>query len=138
MILLDTNVISALMYNATDPSVVAWLDRQPRLSIWTTSINIFELRFGVQILPPGKRKDLMASDLDRLTGTVLSNRVAALDHGAAEHTATLMASRRSAGRPVELRDSMIAGIALSLNATIATRNVRHFQDLACPVVNPWD
>ena len=41
------------------------------------------------------------------------------------------------GRPVDIRDSFIAGIALSHGATIATRNVRHFEDLTVPVVDPW-
>jgi predicted nucleic acid-binding protein len=137
MILLDTNVISALMRDQPDPSVVAWLDRQPRVSIWTTSINIFELRFGLRIMPFGKRQALMASDLQRLKESILSNRVASFDYAAAEETATLMASRKKAGRPVDLRDSMIAGITLSLHATLATRNLRHFEDLTCPVVDPW-
>ena len=48
-----------------------------------------------------------------------------------------MSRRKMAGRPVELRDTMIAGIALAQPATLATRNVRHFADLDVPVVNPW-
>jgi len=55
----------------------------------------------------------------------------------AEQAATLMDVRRRAGRPGETRDTMIAGIALAQRATLATRNIRHFDDLAVPVVNPW-
>jgi predicted nucleic acid-binding protein len=43
----------------------------------------------------------------------------------------------SVGRASEWRDTMIAGIALAQRATLATRNLRHFNDLAVPVVNPW-
>jgi toxin FitB len=50
----------------------------------------------------------------------------------------LMTVRQRSGRTVELRDTMIAGIALAQRATLATRNVRHFDDLRVPVVNPWD
>jgi len=59
------------------------------------------------------------------------------DRAAAEHAALLMARRKSAGRPIDLRDTMIGGIALAQRATIATRNVRHFADLDVPVVDPW-
>ena len=55
MILLDTNVISALMQREAAPVVVAWLDAQPPESIWTTSITVFEVRFGLELLASGKR-----------------------------------------------------------------------------------
>ena len=48
-----------------------------------------------------------------------------------------MASRQRKGRPVELRDTMIAGIVSARHATLATRNLVHFEDLAVPAVNPW-
>ena len=44
---------------------------------------------------------------------------------------------RRRGRPGELRDTMIAGIVLASHATLATRNVKHFEDIAKSVVNPW-
>lgn len=44
MIVLDTNVVSALMRSEPDPAVVTWLDSQPPESIWKTSITIFEVR----------------------------------------------------------------------------------------------
>jgi hypothetical protein len=47
------------------------------------------------------------------------------------------AERQKAGRPVDVRDTRIAGIALARNATLATRNVRHFRDLKIPVIDPW-
>jgi hypothetical protein len=56
MTILDTNVLSALMNQTPDRKVVTWLDQQPRTSIWTTSITILEVRFGLQIMAPGKRR----------------------------------------------------------------------------------
>jgi toxin FitB len=67
----------------------------------------------------------------------LEGRVLPFDERAAEETAILMARRRQAGRSVELRDTMIAGIAITHRATLATRNTRHFSDLPIPVVDPW-
>jgi len=59
------------------------------------------------------------------------------DPAAATAAAALAAGRQRAGRPADLRDTLIAGIALARRGTIATRNVRHFADLKVPVVNPW-
>src|SRR6185436_14280446 len=56
VILLETNVISALMQREADPVVVAWLDTQPPESIWTTSITVFEVRVGLELLASGKRR----------------------------------------------------------------------------------
>jgi len=56
---------------------------------------------------------------------------------AADATAKLMAERRRSGRGGELGDAMIAGIAVARNATLATRNIRHFADLPVPVVDLW-
>ena len=50
MIILDTNVLSALMQHKPDPRVVAWLDDQPAESIWLSSITVFEARFGLALL----------------------------------------------------------------------------------------
>jgi len=52
-------------------------------------------------------------------------------------TASLAADRKARGRPAELRDTFIAGIAIARGATLATRNAKHFEDLPTPVVNPW-
>ena len=125
------------MKDAPNPQVVKWLDRQPRTSIWTTSLTIFEIRFGFQILPSGKRRERLAKAFETLLAHKLERRIATFDSAAARHTADLMAARQTAGRPGDLRDSMIAGIALAANASLATRNTKHFDDLRIPVINPW-
>ncbi len=138
MILLDTNVLSALMSRIHDRNAIAWLDRQPRSSVWTTSVSILEIRFGLQILPLGKRRsDLMAA-FERMVTDKIEERIAPFDAAAAQHTADLMAARQKAGRVVDLRDAMIAGIALATAAMLATRNIRHFEDLSIRLVNPWE
>ena len=67
----------------------------------------------------------------------LQNRVLFFDTQAAAYCAQLAADRKSRGRPVDMRDTFIAGIALARRATLATRNVLHFDDVSVPVVNPW-
>jgi len=137
MIILDTDVLSALMRPEPAKPVVAWLDKQSAISIWTTSITILEIRFGLQILPPGKRSLELTQEFEEVLAEEIGNRIVAFDAIAAQRAADLMASRYRRGRPKELRDTMIAGIALAHNATLATRNTPHFQDLSVPVINPW-
>lgn len=137
MIVLDTNVLSALMQAQPDLSVVAWLDAQPVEAVWITSITLFEARYGLELLPAGKHKQLLMEQFAQLVETDLENRVLGMDALAAHEAATLAAVRKAQGKPVDMRDTFIAGIVQARSATLATRNVRHFADLTTPVVNPW-
>ena len=137
MILLDTNVVSALIRRTPDPAVVAWLDRQPQESIWITSISIFEARFAFCLLPSSARRQELEAAFARLLEEGVENRVLDFDTSAAAAAAELAAARQHAGRRMDFRDTLIAGIALTRRATLATRNTRHFADLAVPVVDPW-
>jgi len=137
MIILDTNVLSALMRNPPDLAVVAWLDLQAAESIWITSITLFEARFGLALLPKGRRRQSLEAAFARTLAEDLENRVLDFDSAAATEAATLAAVRQKAGRPVDVRDTLIAGIVLARRAKLATRNERHFQDLNLPLLNPW-
>lgn len=137
MTILDTNVLSAMMQAKSDEHVVAWLDKQPRTSLWTTSVSIFEIQSGLQLLPAGRRRSFLTKTFEDVVRDDIGGRVAPFDTVAAQHSAGLVASRHKKGRPVELRDTMIAGIVLACNATLATRNVAHFEDLPVRVINPW-
>jgi toxin FitB len=134
MIILDTNVISALMHSTPDENVVAWLDRQPRTSVWTSSITILEVRFGLQIMAVGRRQSALIQAFEGFLDKI-AHRVVPFDAAAAQMAGDLMAARHKKGRPGELRDTMIAGIVLAQHATLATRNSAHFADI--PVTNPW-
>ena len=137
MIILDTNVLSALMRTLPDARVVAWLDRQPAESVWITSITLFEAYLGLALLPLGRRRRTLEATFARLLQEDLENRVLDFDSAAATEAASLAAARQKNGRPVDLRDTQIAGIALARRATLATRNVRHFRDLRILIVDPW-
>lgn len=137
MILLDTNVLSALMQREPDAVVIAWLDAQPPESIWTTSITVFEVRFGLELLTAGKRRRFLEEAFAKAIEEDFENRVAVFDPAAATAAGRIAAERQRAGRPVEIRDVQIAGIAAARKATLATRNVRHFEGLGLDLVNPW-
>jgi toxin FitB len=137
VIILDTNVLSALMQKDPERAVVSWVDRQPAESVWITSITLFETHLGLALLPGGRRRQALQKAFAELLEHDLENRVLDFDSAAATEAAGLAAERQRAGRPVDMRDTQIAGIALARRATLATRNVRHFADLKAPVVDPW-
>lgn len=138
MIILDTNVLSALMRQTPDAAVVDWLDRQPADSVWLSSVTVFEVRFGLALLPKGRRRSALERAFESVLTEDLANRVLDFDAVAAATAAQLAADRQRAGRAVDLRDTLISGIALARRATIATRNTKHFDGLDVPVINPWD
>jgi hypothetical protein len=137
VILLDTNVISALMRREPDPAVVGWLDGLPAESVWVTSITVFEARFGLDLLASGRRRRQLEEAFAKALEEDFENRVLSFDRAAAEAAAEIAARERRAGRTIEIRDVQIAGIAAARRATLATRNVRHFEGLGIVLVNPW-
>jgi toxin FitB len=137
VIILDTNVLGALMRIVPDTAVTEWLDRQPAESIWITSITLFETRFGLALLPVSRRRQALESAFNDLLTEDLENRVLDFDSAAATAAAELAATRQKSGRPVDMRDTQIAGIVLARRGTLATRNIRHFADLKISIVDPW-
>jgi predicted nucleic acid-binding protein len=138
MIILDTNVLSALMQKTPDALVVSWLDSVPSESVWITSITVFEAQFGLALLPDGKRRKILMALFNEIVEKDLEDRILLFDQMAAEQAAHLAADRQKKGYTVDMRDTFIAGIALARKATIATRNIKHFLNLRVDVVNPWD
>jgi predicted nucleic acid-binding protein len=137
VILLDTNVVSALMRREPDPAVVTWLDDQPAESVWTTSITVFEVRTGLELLEPGRRRRELDQAFDQLLAEELAGRVQSFDQPAALAAGSIAANQQRAERSLEVRDVQIAGIAAARKATLATRNLRHFEGLAVDLVDPW-
>ncbi len=137
MIVIDTNVLSALMRKVPERPVVEWLDRQAPESIWITSITLFEARIGLALLPKGKHRQTLEAAFDKLMIEDLEGRVLDFDQPAAEAAAQLAAGRQREGQSIDMRDTQIAGIVIARRAELATRNVRHFSDLNVTVINPW-
>jgi len=137
MVILDTNVLSELMQQRANPLVRQWLDRQAELSVWTTSVTIFEIRYGIELLPKSRRRASLEAEFERFIEDDIQGRIVPFDAQAATVAAGLMAQRLQMGRIGDLRDTMIAGIVIASHATLATRNTRHFDDLSVSVVDPW-
>jgi hypothetical protein len=137
MTILDTNVLSEFMLHSPSPRVIGWLDRQPRSSLWTTAVTIFEIRVGLQIMLSSKRREVLNQRFDELLAHI-NEQIVPFDTEAAQEASSLMASRKMQGRPRDLRDTMIAGIVLARRTSLATRNVAHFDDISAPLIDPWN
>lgn len=138
MILLDTNVVSETFRPSPNPRIVDWLDAQPEHSLFLCTPVLAELHYGLERMPPGKRKDLLHSAIEALETDLYRDRILVLDVAAAREYARLAARRSAAGKPLGQMDALIAAIAVSNGLRIATRNVAHFSDLPVEVVNPFD
>jgi predicted nucleic acid-binding protein len=138
MIILDTNVVSELMEVEPAAEVEAWFDRTDESALWLTTILVFEIKGGLDRMDDSRRKRRLLAALDALLQIDFRERVLPFDLDAAMEAARLDAERERRGRPIDVRDTLIAGIAISRGAAIATRNVRHFADLPIDVINPWD
>ena len=118
-------------------NLALYVDKQPADSIWITTITVFEARLGLALLPRGRRRQALEAAFGRLLEEDLEHRVLDFDFAAAAAAASIAAERQARGRPADLRDMQIAGIAVARRATLATRNVRHFTDASIRLVNPW-
>jgi predicted nucleic acid-binding protein len=135
--LLDTNVLSELMRTRPAPTLISWLDAYPPEDIWTTSVSVFEVRFGLALMADGRRRRDLSAAFEALLITDLQGRVASVDTAAADAAAMLAADCRHLERSVDFRDTLIAGVAIARRAGVATRNTRHFQDIGVAVSDPW-
>ena len=138
MLILDTNVVSELMRPAPDPAVASWGAERATSGLFLTAVTEAELRFGLAVMPLGKRRDGLAKGLERMLETGFGNRVLPFDSGAARAYAGIAAARRQRGRPIAQADCQIAAIARSRGMAVATRNVRDFEDMGIEIFNPWD
>lgn len=132
--LVDVNVLSEATRPQPSHKVVSWLrTNESKLAI--NSVILGEIRLGLLLLPPGKRRTGLEAwfehGITRLT-------CLPWDAATAMEWAGLLAWLRKKGKSMPLKDSMIAATAICHNLTIATRNVADFKPTKLPIVNPFD
>lgn len=136
MIILDTNVISEVCKGAAraDQRVLDWLRSVTEPPV-TTVINRAELLTGVALMPSGRRRDRTQEGIQDALASLVN--CLPLTESGATRFAEVVAARRALGRPVREMDALIAAIALDARASVATRNVKDFEDVGIDVINPW-
>ena len=138
MIVLDTNVLSELMRAKPAPEVLAWVDAQPTSQLFISSITVAEILYGIARMADGKRKQSLLDVATLMFDEDFAGRILSFDSDAAVHYAGLAAESEAKGKVVDMADGQIAAIAALHDARVATRNVRHFDYLGVPVINPWE
>lgn len=137
MILLDTNVISELMRTDPAPAVLDWIDRQDNEALWTSSITIGEIRYGLALLPHGQRRSRLEAAFEQFVRRGFKHRIVDFDQVAAERYGEIMASRRNLGRPMAQLDGQIGAIGAVGGFAIATRNTLDFRDCGLDLIDPF-
>ena len=136
MILLDTNVVSELMKDSLPAAVEAWVRARKPDELFTTSVTLAEVLYGIERLPNGRRKDQLRGRASAIFET-FRDQVLSFDGGAAVVYPSIVDGRDRGGRPIDGFDAQIASICRSHDATLATRNVRDFEHTGVEVVDPW-
>jgi predicted nucleic acid-binding protein len=137
MILLDTNILSELMRPLPATAVEEWLGEQPSASLFISAVTEAELRFGLALLPDGKRRSRLVAEVDDMLAGDFADRILPFDSPAAIAYARIASGRRKAGRPIAQADAQIAAIAQSRGAALATRNVTDFEGCGVHLIDPW-
>lgn len=138
MIILDTNVVSEPMKLNGNPVVRDWLDRQVAETLYLTATSLSELLVGIEILPDGKRKEILAVGLSELLVRLFGSRILPFDEQAAMAYAPLVGRARAAGCLVPAADGQIAAISAVHGFAVATRDVTPFAAAGVHVINPWE
>ena len=137
MILLDTNVVSAVTAPAPPRAVLQWLDEQPTDTLYLSSVTIAEIAYGIEVLPDEIRRRSLATRFDSFIAAGFEQRVLGFDPACAFEYARIMAHRRRIGRPMSVPDGQIAAIARHHRMVVATRNLRDFEECGLNLVNPF-
>ncbi len=137
MILLDTNIISEPLKTAGNTNVLAWIDAQIIETLYLSTINLAELRFGIAVLPEGKRRDALHLGLEQRVLPLFADRILTFDDTASQCYAALRARARAVGLAIAPADGYIAAIAATHGFTVATRDTSPFEAVGLKVINPW-
>lgn len=137
MILLDTNVISEPLRRSGDSNVLNWIDAQGIETLYLSTISLAELRFGIAVLPDGKRRDGIQTSLEQRVLPLFAGRILSFDAPASQAYAVLRARARAFGLAIAPADGYIAAIAVANSLAMATRDRSPFEAAGLSVIDPW-
>lgn len=136
MIVVDTNVVSELMRPSPSPQVREWVNAQAPEELCTTAVTVAEIRYGLERLPGGRRKDSLLTTATEVFAA-FSEFIQPFDADAAIWYATIVGHRDRLGLPIDGFDAQIAAICRTRSAALATRNGKDFRETGIDVIDPW-
>ena len=107
------------------------------LPVFTTTITQAEVLFGIARLPSSKRRTRSMLAIEKLFADEFEGRILSFDEDAAREFARIATAREATGRPISQFDAMIAAIARSHRAAVATRNTADFEQCGMQLIDPW-
>ena len=135
--LLDTNVISEVTRPQPNPAVIGWLDAVDTDAVFLSAATIAELRYGVERLPPGRRRTQLSDWLFGDLQQKFYRRILPVDDVIAHAWGQVLHSAEAIGRPIGILDGFLAATAIVHDLTLVTRNERDFSAVVKNIVNPW-
>jgi toxin FitB len=137
--LLDTNVLSEFNRRGQpDPLVKQWLEAADTDTLYASVLTLGEIRFGVELLPPSKRRNQLEQWLDRDLPEWFEGRILPIDQPIADRWGLLRAQAQMKGRPLSVVDGLLAATAVQHSLTIVSRNVSDFAVVGLAVFDPWE
>lgn len=137
MIILDTNVISELMRAAPDEQLIRWIAAHDTATLFLTSVTVAEILHAVMSLPAGRRRRAIESAAEAMFEEDFADRILPFGSDEAPRYAQIVADRQRLGRPISQFDALMAAIASTRTAALATRNVADFSHCGIRVLDPW-
>ncbi len=137
--LLDTNVLSEFSRSATppNPTVKRWIETALPDTLFVSVLSFGEIRKGIDLLPPGKKRDALEQWLDTDLNGWFGNNLLPVTQAISNHWGILAARSQQQGRPLGNIDGLLAATAFEHGLTVATRNTRHFEHLGVMILDPW-
>ena len=135
--LLDTNVISEPMKARPNGGVVAWLSGLDEDEACISVVTITELRYGIERLATGKRREILEAWLRKDLSGRFEGRILPVELEIADACGRLVARSEGLGHPIEPRDAFIAATAEVHGLTLVTGNASDFQPTVKSILTPW-
>ena len=121
----------------SEPIVDDWLRKQVRDDLHLTTVSIFEIQFGIERFPVGRKRAQLEAGFASVMSNIIVGRILQLDYPVALAAAVMHVKRGKSKANIEAPDSLIAGAALHYGAVVATRNSKDFGGLGLTLVDPW-
>ncbi|MDP1825197.1 MAG: PIN domain-containing protein [Archangium sp.] len=131
--LVAANVLSEATRQSPSVEVIDWL-RRHEADLAVDPIVLGELRFGVLLLPKGRRRAALEH---WFVNTVKAIPCVTWTADTGLRWSGLLARLRRRGKAMPIKDSLIAASALEHDLTVVTRNVRDFTAAGVRIVDPF-